>query len=106
MTYGRRSCLVLLGIVLCLQPAIGARGKLDEQQKQKLLDEAKQFHAQALKLDQAGQYARAVPLGQKSLAIRKEVLGSRHPAVAQSLNNLAVLYEHMGQYAKAEPLHV
>jgi tetratricopeptide (TPR) repeat protein len=31
-------------------------------------------------------------------------LGSDHPAVAQSLNNLACIYRAQGQYAQAEPL--
>jgi tetratricopeptide (TPR) repeat protein len=29
-----------------------------------------------------------------------------HPDVAQSLNNLALLYQDQGAYAKAEPLYV
>ncbi|NEO66755.1 MAG: tetratricopeptide repeat protein, partial [Moorea sp. SIO4G2] len=33
-------------------------------------------------------------------------LGSEHPAVASSLNNLALLYENQGRYCKAEPLLV
>ncbi|WP_365939987.1 tetratricopeptide repeat protein [Moorena sp. SIO3I8] len=33
-------------------------------------------------------------------------LGSEHPAVASSLNNLALLYENQGRYCKAEPLYV
>ena len=32
-------------------------------------------------------------------------LGPDHPDVANSLNNLAILYMDMGQYAKAEPLY-
>jgi tetratricopeptide (TPR) repeat protein len=41
---------------------------------------------------------------ERSLAIRKKVLGAEHPDVATSLNNLAELYKAQGQYAKAEPL--
>ena len=37
--------------------------------------------------------------------IREKALGPEHPDVATSLNNLAWLYEHNGQYAKAEPLY-
>ena len=52
-----------------------------------------------------GQYAKAEPLYQRSLKIRESKLGPDHPDVAQSLNNLATLYQDMGQYAKAEPLY-
>jgi hypothetical protein len=38
--------------------------------------------------------------------MRKKALGSEHPDVATSLNNLAVLYKTQGQYAMAEPLYV
>ncbi len=36
---------------------------------------------------------------------REEVLGPEHPDVAQSLNNLALLYQVQGNYAEAEPLY-
>jgi tetratricopeptide (TPR) repeat protein len=40
----------------------------------------------------------------QSLEIRKRQLGTDHPDVAQSLNNLAVLYESQGKYLEAEDL--
>ena len=52
-----------------------------------------------------GQYVKAERLHERSLKIREKHLGSDHPDVAQSLNNLAVLYQAMGQYVKAEPLY-
>ena len=39
------------------------------------------------------------------MAIREKALGPDHPDVAQSLNNLALLYYHQGRYADAEPLY-
>ena len=45
------------------------------------------------------------PLYKRSLAIREKALGPDHPDVAQSLNNLAVLYRDQGRYADAEPLY-
>ena len=39
------------------------------------------------------------------MAIREKALGPEHPETANSLNNLAVLYSSMGDYAKAEPLY-
>jgi tetratricopeptide (TPR) repeat protein len=52
-----------------------------------------------------GQYADAEPLYKRSLAIREKALGSDHLDVAQSLNNLAELYQAQGRYADAELLH-
>ena len=51
-----------------------------------------------------GRYVKAEPLYQRSLKMRESKLGPDHSDVASSLNNLADLYEDMGQYAKAEPL--
>ncbi len=38
------------------------------------------------------------------MAIRGELLGEDHDDYAQSMNNLATMYQAMGEYAKAEPL--
>ncbi|MCB5265020.1 MAG: tetratricopeptide repeat protein [Candidatus Cloacimonetes bacterium] len=42
----------------------------------------------------------------KALQIRESVLGAGHPDTADSLHNLANLYQAQGQYAKAEPLYL
>jgi CHAT domain-containing protein len=39
------------------------------------------------------------------MEIQKQALGERHPDYALSLNNLALLYRAMGDYARAEALH-
>ena len=52
-----------------------------------------------------GLYEEAEPLYQRSLAIREKALGSNHPSVATTLNNLAGLYESQGRYEEAEPLY-
>ena len=52
-------------------------------------DEATALSTQADKLYQQGRYSEAVPLAQRSLAIREKALGPDHPSVAQSLNKLA-----------------
>jgi hypothetical protein len=49
--------------------------------------------------------SRGWAIAQRALAIREKAMGPEHPDVAQSLNNLAGLYQAQGQYAKAEPLH-
>ncbi|MBC7880654.1 MAG: tetratricopeptide repeat protein [Anaerolineae bacterium] len=67
--------------------------------------EAQQLDEQGLKLREMGQYEKAQPLAKQALAIKEKALGSEHPEVAKSLNNLAVLYWLQGNFAEAEPLH-
>jgi tetratricopeptide (TPR) repeat protein len=52
-----------------------------------------------------GNYAEALPLYQRALAIFEKVLGLEHPSVVISLSNLAVLYKDQGNYAEALLLH-
>jgi tetratricopeptide (TPR) repeat protein len=52
-----------------------------------------------------GRLAEGELLHRRSLAIREKTFGPEHPAVAQSLNNLALLYDQQGRLAEAEPLH-
>ncbi len=47
-------------------------------------------------------YAEAEPLYLRSLAIREKHLGSEHPDVAITLNNLAFFYNVQGNYAEAK----
>jgi tetratricopeptide (TPR) repeat protein len=39
------------------------------------------------------------------LTIREQVLGESHPAVGESLNNLALVYENQRKYGEAEELY-
>ena len=41
----------------------------------------------------------------QALAIRKQVLGEKHPYTAQSLNNLGLLLQEQGDYAAAFPYY-
>ena len=50
-------------------------------------------------------YRAAESLLKRSLEMREATLGSDHPDIAQSLNNLAALYNDRKQYDKAEPLY-
>ena len=43
-------------------------------------------------------------LYKKAIEITRTAQGEEHPSYAASLNNLAALYESMGDYTKAEPL--
>lgn len=49
-------------------------------------------------------YKEAAHLLNDALAIREKTLGKDHPAVAATLNNLAVLYGKRGKHKEAEPL--
>jgi len=73
--------------------------------KFEFLEAAQLLHRSGCYLDERARYAQAEPLYQRALAIREKILGPEHPAVATSLNSLAVLYRDQGQYAQAEPLY-
>jgi tetratricopeptide (TPR) repeat protein len=51
-----------------------------------------------------GIYALAEDPYQRCLKAMQELLGDRHPDVANIINNLAVLYSSQGRYEEAEPL--
>ena len=51
-----------------------------------------------------GKYADGERKVERQLEIRRRLLGEEHPAVATSLNNLALLLGARGDYAGAEPL--
>ena len=51
-----------------------------------------------------GAYAKAEPLYERTLAIRERSLGSDHPDVASTLNNLGKLNEIQGRYWQADTL--
>lgn len=55
----------------------------------------------ALLLDEKGTYANAETLFLKTLALKKETYGARHPSVAITLLNLASLYQATGNYKQA-----
>jgi tetratricopeptide (TPR) repeat protein len=56
-------------------------------------------------LNATGDYAGALPLYERALAIYEQVLGPDHPQTAISLNNLAGLLYATGDYAGARPLY-
>jgi tetratricopeptide (TPR) repeat protein len=79
--------------------------KLEPAARRRRIEAQQLGNAQVAQLYQQGKFADAVPLVRTALAVRKEVLGERHPDYAGSLNYLAVLYHHMGEYEKARPLY-
>jgi Flp pilus assembly protein TadD len=69
------------------------------------LDEATALNQQVTQLYNQGRYSQATPLAQRALGLREKALGPDHPDVAQSLNNLALLYANQSRYADAELLY-
>jgi len=69
------------------------------------LDEAERLNEEVNRLYNAGKYDEALSLAERALEIGEKALGSEHPTVATSLNNLAALYHAKGDYTKAEPLY-
>jgi CHAT domain-containing protein/Tfp pilus assembly protein PilF len=78
-----------------------ARMTRDQMQK---LAEGNRLNREVIELHQARKHGEATPRARRVLALRKEVLGERHPEYAMSLNNLALLLESQGDYAAARPL--
>jgi tetratricopeptide (TPR) repeat protein len=60
---------------------------------------------QVHELYREGKFREAIPLAEKVVFLTKRAKGERHPDTATSLNDLAELYEAVGDYAKAEPLY-
>jgi CHAT domain-containing protein len=73
-----------------------------EQKKQ--ARRAADLHAEAFRLWQGGQPAKALLPAREVIAIRRSLLGEKDPNYAVSLNNLAELYRELGDYRAALPL--
>ncbi|CBL44882.1 hypothetical protein HDN1F_12990 [gamma proteobacterium HdN1] len=63
------------------------------------------LNASVITLYQQGQYNHATLFAQRALEISERNAGRGHPDTATSLNNLAALYDTLGNYKKAEPLY-
>ncbi len=57
-----------------------------------------------VQLYQQGRYQEAIALATQARDLACQQLGQDHPAYATSLNNLAMLYQAMGDHAAALPL--
>jgi CHAT domain-containing protein/Flp pilus assembly protein TadD len=68
------------------------------------LDEANRLDEQVVKLFSEANYEQALKLAQQSLTLRKAVLPSDDPLLAESLFNVASLHFRLGSYELAEPL--
>ncbi|HRI39950.1 MAG TPA: tetratricopeptide repeat-containing protein, partial [Nitrospira sp.] len=92
--------LVTLGLVLVVLLTACAP-KLAQPDR---LKKAEQLYATVLELYAGGRFAEAIPLAQEAHAIRKNVLGPRHPVTTTSLDILGVLCVETGAYAQARSL--
>jgi tetratricopeptide (TPR) repeat protein/CHAT domain-containing protein len=66
--------------------------------------EADALQRQSVELFRAGRPKEALPLAEKLVQLREKVNGPEHPAIVTGLYVLALIYQTMGEHAKAEPL--
>ena len=69
-------------------------------------DEAAALSERVFQMYEQGRYQEALPLAQKALALREQALGPDHPDLTPGLNNLAALYDVLGDFDRAEPLYL
>ena len=55
-------------------------------------------------LIEQGRYQEAIPIAERAVEVAKRVRGPEHPETADALNNLGLVFEKIGDSAKAEPL--
>src|SRR5262249_17848742 len=67
--------------------------------------ELSRLNQQVIQLNQRGQYEQAIAIAAMICDLIRQDLGENHVDFATSLNNLAELYQLMGNYAAAEPLY-
>jgi CHAT domain-containing protein/Tfp pilus assembly protein PilF len=70
-----------------------------------VLEEWKRLNAQVVQLYGEGRYEEAIPLAQGMTLLVENALRDHHLLMAESLNNLAILYEVQGRYKEAESLY-
>jgi tetratricopeptide (TPR) repeat protein len=68
-------------------------------------DEAVLLDRKITQLYNEGRYSEAIPLAQRLLATEERALGPEHPAVANALRNLAILYSEQARFADSEQLY-
>ncbi|MFO7784640.1 MAG: tetratricopeptide repeat protein [Desulfatiglandales bacterium] len=68
----------------------------------KIKQNTKALNQQIIKLSQQARYNEAIKTAKKVLTIYEKELGPDHPFVAEALDQLALLYETIGDYMNAE----
>ncbi len=100
---------IYLAAVVILAGSVQCRGPLPPPTAPSALtalDEAAQSDHVVMRLYQEGKFQEALPVAERSLALREKALGAMHPDLVNSLNNLAALYRALSAYDKAAPLLV
>ena len=72
------------------------------------MPDAREYRAVVADAEQAaraGDYPRAEVLLREALCLQESTLGSQHPDLASTLNNLAVVCETLGQFDAAEQFY-
>lgn len=99
---GIMAAVLVLAVPGGCAPGRGSRSAAPASQG--ALDEATRLDQQCETLEREARVREAIPLAERSLALREQALGPLHRDVATSLNQLGMLYRARGAYAAAEPL--
>ncbi len=69
------------------------------------LEQWQNLMKEALKLYKQGEIRAAIPISEKALSIARQIFPAPNNDLANSLNNLAALYQSQGRWPEAEPLY-
>src|SRR5271168_3558074 len=89
--------LIVLFLASGLSFAVNAQASSDD-------DSRAELNQRIVKLYQEWKFIEAIPLAEKLVALTKRAKGVQDLDTATTLNNLAELYQAVGDYVKAEPL--
>ena len=95
-----RAVVMGIGLVVLLAGTLPAAAQEFDRKA-----EVRSLSKEVEKLKAVGKLKEAEEVYEKALARAQIALGKHHPYAATALNDLALLYQDMGQYAKAEPLY-
>src|SRR5438045_9377451 len=98
-----RGILVSAAVLLALASSLPLFGRAAAQERDVARVEA--LNKQVTRFSREGRYGEAIPAAREALSVREKALGPEHPDVAQSLCDLATLYQDEGRYAEAERLY-
>jgi CHAT domain-containing protein/Tfp pilus assembly protein PilF len=97
-----KQTLLRLALVVAVGLATGGRIVAQDKERQA---EVGLLRRQVQALEKAGKMPEAVKAQEKLVEKVKQLFGAEHTSTAAQINNLAVLYQAMGEHAKAEPLY-
>ena len=67
-------------------------------------DDPDALNQQVNQLINQGKYQEAIPIAERAVEVSKRVRGPEQQETVEALNNLGLLFQKIGDYAKAEPL--